>query len=1253
MARPYLLTALIATASIYGAQPQLTQLSFRPLASRGSRPLDRIVMISGNPDLLHIYDPVSTNDVTVSLPKPPLSLAVSPDGLHAAVGHDGLITWIDLATASILKTFSVTGQVHNPILGDIYAWFFVQGNGYSGGLTGLNLNTGAVITLSLLYYYDTAGIYDLSQNFLYVSQEGSSPNDMMKVPVAGGQVGNARMWPYHGIPNCGPYYLSLDGTRVYTSCGAVVHSSSDQSLDMYYLRALPTSSFPIAGLAESAGLKKLAVIPSGYTFQGSPSLTVDENVELFNTDYLTPAGKVTLLPFNIPSGTFAAHGQAVFFSKDETRLYVVVQADSTSNLSNGFGVEVIDVTNPSPCGVQLSAVSASVGATGSLGKFAVNADPACFYNAVSNADWIQVTSGAFGSGNGTVGWIARASSSGPRTGTIGINGQNFTIQQDGVPATPPSFAGLSFKVVDVSYNSPLDRIVAVSAAPDELHIYDPVAQTEQRVELTLPPLCVSVSPEGRHAAVGHDGWISYVDLQTLSVVQMFPVATVAQNVLLADNGYIYVPGVFSLEIASGKVTGSTGLELYGGVVARLEPNGKYFYTNGSKYDITAGVAVPYPSNFQSSISGNFWLFQDGTQIISSNGKVYTSSDTPSQDEQYTGSYPNVSGITWAADSSALHSTAVIPSTTFAGSQVLDNSVLFFGEAYLGAAGSLPLPQFSVGGKSYTGHGLFAFWNSAATSLYVIERADSTSGLLSPDAVFTISPPAAGSSCSASPIAPFSTIPAGGGFGGDPIAAPTGCAWTATSDSAWLVITAGAFGAGPGNISWNASGNPGASNRTAYITINGQSYSVMQLGAGATAMTVTPGALNFSATWGSATAIAAETFTVNSGAGSLTITSNPAWIMVTTVSPTTYSVSVNESGLPAGNNTGAVTVMSPDGQVQSVVVTLVISPSLTVTPASLTFQYQLGGPVPNATLSIADGTTSGTSFTTSAFGLTVSPSSGTLPASIQVTPTENVAGTLSASVIVFSGNKSVNVPVKITLTGAPISVTAVTSAGDFSAGPVAPGQIVVIWGSGLGPANVTSYTPTQNGVVPKIVAGTTVSFNGVAAPIIYTSSTAVCAIVPYALAGQSSASVLVSYQGSTSAPFAQVIAPTAPHFFTQTYTAASQISASNADYSPNSAANPSPVGSVVILYATGEGVTSPPGIDGTLVGSMLTQPLANVSVTISGQRADVLYAGGSPGSVEGLLQVDVRIPAGTPSGNAPVTMQIGTATTPSGGTIAVQ
>lgn len=161
------------------------------------------------------------------------------------------------------------------------------------------------------------------------------------------------------------------------------------------------------------------------------------------------------------------------------------------------------------------------------------------------------------------------------------------------------------------------------------------------------------------------------------------------------------------------------------------------------------------------------------------------------------------------------------------------------------------------------------------------------------------------------------------------------------------------------------------------------------------------------------------------------------------------------------------------------------------------------------------------------------------------------------------------------------------------------------------------------------------------------------IVPYEVAGLSSANVVVSYNGSASAPFTQALAATAPHFFTTTYMPAGQIVSLNSDYSVNSANNPAPAGSVIVLYATGEGVTSPPGVDGTAVGPNLTQPLANVTVMIGAQPAQLLYAGGAPGIVEGVLQVNVRIPAGTASGNVPVLLQIGSAVTPAGATIAVK
>jgi uncharacterized protein (TIGR03437 family) len=337
----------------------------------------------------------------------------------------------------------------------------------------------------------------------------------------------------------------------------------------------------------------------------------------------------------------------------------------------------------------------------------------------------------------------------------------------------------------------------------------------------------------------------------------------------------------------------------------------------------------------------------------------------------------------------------------------------------------------------------------------------------------------------------------------------------------------------------------------------------------------------------------------------------------------------------------------------VTVTLAVTPNLTASPASLTLQYGSADSLPTATFTLADGSTGATSFTISENPyVTTEASSSTLPATIQVTPLATFKpGTYSTAISIYASNESISVPVKITDTGAPISVTAITDAANFSSGAVSPGEIVVIWGGNLGPATLTSFTLLQNRL-PSSLAGTSVSFNQYAAPILYTSTGAVCVIVPYELAGQSTANVSVAFNGSVSAEFTQPVAPTAPHFFTSSYQAAGQIAALNPDFSVNSSSNTASAGSVVVLYATGEGMTSPPGIDGAVVGSTLTQSLANVTVTIGGQPANVLYAGGSPTLIEGLLQVDVRIPAGTPAGNAPVTLVIGAGIAPPGGTIAV-
>lgn len=212
------------------------------------------------------------------------------------------------------------------------------------------------------------------------------------------------------------------------------------------------------------------------------------------------------------------------------------------------------------------------------------------------------------------------------------------------------------------------------------------------------------------------------------------------------------------------------------------------------------------------------------------------------------------------------------------------------------------------------------------------------------------------------------------------------------------------------------------------------------------------------------------------------------------------------------------------------------------------------------------------------------------------------------------------------------------------GVVAPGELVVIYGTGLGPATLTVNKPDGNGVYSNQLAGTVVSFNGVNAPIVYTSSTQVVAVVPYAAAIGSVVPVALSYQGATFTA-AVSVASSAPGIFTANASGAGQAAAINQNGTVNSAAAPAPLGSTISLYVTGEGLTTPGGIDGKVAGVTLPRPLLPVSVTLNGQPAVVTYAGGAPGSIAGLMQVNVQIPATLIQSSAgpvsvPVVLQVG-------------
>jgi uncharacterized protein (TIGR03437 family) len=96
-----------------------------------------------------------------------------------------------------------------------------------------------------------------------------------------------------------------------------------------------------------------------------------------------------------------------------------------------------------------------------------------------------------------------------------------------------------------------------------------------------------------------------------------------------------------------------------------------------------------------------------------------------------------------------------------------------------------------------------------------------------------------------------------------------------------------------------------------------------------------------------------------------------------------------------------------------------------------------------------------------------------------------------------------------------------------------------------------------------------------------------------------------------------------------------------------------IGGHISLFATGEGQTSPAGVDGRIGSAQPTHPVANVTATVGGVNATVQYAGGVSGDVAGMMQVNVLIPAGLqPGGYVPVVLQVGSAFTNGGTWIAV-
>jgi chitinase len=317
---------------------------------------------------------------------------------------------------------------------------------------------------------------------------------------------------------------------------------------------------------------------------------------------------------------------------------------------------------------------------------------------------------------------------------------------------------LSFRPIDAQYSRTLDKLIMTSDQPARLHVYEPVAGADVAIALPLTPTCLALSSDGKFAVVGHDAWVTYVDLAAGAVIQTWPIDATAGQVVLGDavsvsgraTRFAYVFPLRDQWVSIHNVDLGTGAEqlselVYAGMYAVLEPGTNHIFgvtTNLSptqiyRFDLdgTTGVAG---GNAQSPYWGDhpmgsiLWMSTDGTQLLTGAGTRFRTTDLTyagtASDVGSNGS--NFVGLLWADYSPDGSHWLVQPGTVnFGGQSTNDSGFELIDSQFLANPSVVSYPVFQRAGSVYPLHGRRVFYDSTGTHTVALAQIDSSAAAL--------------------------------------------------------------------------------------------------------------------------------------------------------------------------------------------------------------------------------------------------------------------------------------------------------------------------------------------------------------------------------------------------------------------------------------------------------------------------------------------------------------------------------------------
>jgi hypothetical protein len=515
------------------------------------------------------------------------------------------------------------------------------------------------------------------------------------------------------------------------------------------------------------------------------------------------------------------------------------------------GGRTFTVSQGAGCSYSLSSSSTSVPGEGGNGTVGVVAGGACGWTASSNADWITITAGSRGTGNGTVSFTAAAHTGAARSGTLTIAGHAFTVNQ----------------AESCSYS---------------------VSPTPQNVGAGGGSVSLSVSTSGgcRWTATSNASWISVATGSSGTgngTVQLTVAAngggprtgtvTVAGRTvtITQDSGCSYSLSPTSQQVPAAGGTGSVAVTAPAGCTWMAAPNNTPWVTITSGASGTGNGTVQYafdpnsgaPRNGALTIAGqNFGISQSGgctyainppgqnvpagggnatVNVTAAAGCAWTVDNVPSWAHVTAGGSGNGSGtvqftvdqntgpgrtatfpiagqpFTLSQDGACTY--AVVPDTLARSSAPSNERLDVTAPAGCAWTAVSNVPWVTIGnGASGNGPGTVEAALAANTG-------PARSGTLTvATRTVTVSQD---SGCTYTLSAPGFTAPSSGAIGSVNVAAGAGCPWTAASQAPWILVAPGTSGTGDGTVPFGVEPNGTGAPRSGTITIGGQTFTVSQ------------------------------------------------------------------------------------------------------------------------------------------------------------------------------------------------------------------------------------------------------------------------------------------------------------------------------------------------------------------------------------------------------------------------------------------